>query len=67
MVTMEAALGLGMMAGGVASGYIYAATGASTLFILVGSIISIALIYVYFFVPESLKSEDLQTGVSIQS
>ncbi|XP_016968034.1 proton-coupled folate transporter [Drosophila biarmipes] len=66
MVTMEAALGLGMMAGGVASGYIYAATGASTLFILVGSIISIALIYVYFFVPESLKSEDLQTGSRIR-
>ncbi|XP_037717847.1 proton-coupled folate transporter [Drosophila subpulchrella] len=66
MVTMEAALGLGMMAGGVASGYIYAATGASILFILVGSIISIALIYVYFFVPESLKSEDLQTGSRIR-
>ncbi|XP_016971231.2 proton-coupled folate transporter [Drosophila rhopaloa] len=66
MVTMEAALGLGMMAGGVASGYLYAATGASTLFILVGSIISIALIYVYFFVPESLKSEDLQTGSRIR-
>ncbi|EDW89467.2 proton-coupled folate transporter [Drosophila yakuba] len=66
MVTMEASLGLGMMAGGVASGYIYAATGASTLFILVGSIISIALIYVYFFVPESLKSEDLQSGSRIR-
>ncbi|XP_016992815.2 probable peptidoglycan muropeptide transporter SLC46 [Drosophila takahashii] len=66
MVTMEAALGLGMMAGGVASGYIYAATGASTLFILVGSIISVALFYVYFFVPESLKSEDLQTGSRIR-
>ncbi|XP_033154108.1 proton-coupled folate transporter [Drosophila mauritiana] len=66
MVTMEAALGLGMMAGGVASGYIYAATGASILFILVGSIISIALIYVYFFVAESLKSEDLQTGSRIR-
>ncbi|XP_017044551.1 proton-coupled folate transporter [Drosophila ficusphila] len=66
MVTMEAALGLGMMAGSVASGSIYAATGASTLFILVGSIISIAVIYVYFFVPESLKSEDIQTGSRIR-
>ncbi|XP_017026990.1 probable peptidoglycan muropeptide transporter SLC46 [Drosophila kikkawai] len=66
MVTMEAALGLGMMGGGVASGYIYAATGASALFILVGTIISLALIYVYFFVKESLKSENLQGGSRIR-
>lgn len=65
MVYMEAALGMGMMGGGVASGYIYAATGASVLFILVACIISVALIYVYFFVKESLKSEDLQEGVSL--
>ncbi|KAH8284796.1 hypothetical protein KR054_001181 [Drosophila jambulina] len=66
MVTMEAAVGLGMMGGGVASGYIYAATGASALFIIVGSIIFIALLYVYFFVKESLKSENLQEGSRIR-
>ncbi|KAH8258060.1 hypothetical protein KR038_005242 [Drosophila bunnanda] len=66
MVIMEAAVGLGMMGGGVASGYIYGAIGASALFILVGILISIALLYVYFFVKESLKSENLQEGSRIR-
>ncbi|XP_017092504.2 probable peptidoglycan muropeptide transporter SLC46 [Drosophila bipectinata] len=65
MVTMEACLGLGMLAGGVASGYIYASIGASILYILVGSIIFLALVYVYF-VKESLKSENIQTGSRIR-
>ncbi|KAH8355703.1 hypothetical protein KR200_010257 [Drosophila serrata] len=66
MVIMEAALGLGMMGGGVASGYIYAAIGASPLFILVGILISTALLYVFFFVKESLKFENLQEGSRIR-
>lgn len=64
MVAMEASLGLGMLAGGVASGYIYSAIGAAILYILVGSIIFVALVYVYF-VKESLKSENIQTGVRL--
>ncbi|KAH8277556.1 hypothetical protein KR018_000688 [Drosophila ironensis] len=66
MVIMEASLGLGMLAGGVASGYIYAAIGAPNLFIFMGSIISVALVYVYFFVRESIQPENLQTGSRIR-
>ncbi|XP_017148542.1 proton-coupled folate transporter [Drosophila miranda] len=66
MVSMEAALGLGMMTGSMAGGYIYAAVGAGTLFILVGSLIAVALLYVIFLVPESLKPEDLQSEARIR-
>ncbi|EDW85956.1 uncharacterized protein Dwil_GK23342 [Drosophila willistoni] len=66
MVLNEASLCSGMMAGNVASGYIYAATNALTLFIIAGSLMTLALIYVFFFVPESLKPENIHTGSRIR-
>ncbi|XP_022224755.2 proton-coupled folate transporter [Drosophila obscura] len=66
MVSMEASLGLGMMAGSMAGGYIYAGVGAATLFILVGSLIAVALLYIIFLVPESLKPENLQSESRIR-
>ncbi|SPP74235.1 proton-coupled folate transporter [Drosophila guanche] len=66
MVSMEASLGLGMMAGSIAGGYIYAGVGAATLFILAGSVITVGLLYIIFLVPESLKPEDLQSESRIR-
>ncbi|EDW85954.1 uncharacterized protein Dwil_GK23339 [Drosophila willistoni] len=66
MVLNEAALCSGMMMGNVASGYIYAATSALTLFIIAGCLMLLSLIYIVFFVPESLKPEDIQTGSRIR-
>ncbi|KAH8373068.1 hypothetical protein KR009_011225 [Drosophila setifemur] len=66
MVLNEASLCTGMMVGNVASGYIYAATNAVTLFVIAGILMSMALVYVYFLVPESLSPADIHTGSKIR-
>lgn len=65
MVLNEASLCAGMMVGNVASGYLYAATDAVTVFIISSCLMLLALIYVVVFVVESLKPEQIHTGVSI--
>lgn len=65
MVLNEASLCTGMMVGNVASGYIYAATNAVTLFLIAGSLMTLALAFVYLFVPESLNPANIHTGVSV--
>ncbi|KAH8253159.1 hypothetical protein KR032_003826 [Drosophila birchii] len=62
MVLNEASLCTGMMVGNVASGYIYAATNALTLFSIAGFLMTLALMFVFFFVPESLNPADIHTG-----
>ncbi|XP_017027155.1 probable peptidoglycan muropeptide transporter SLC46 [Drosophila kikkawai] len=62
MVLNEASLCTGMMVGNVASGYIYAATNALTLFAIAGFLMTLALMFVFFFVPESLNPADIHTG-----
>ncbi|KAH8285452.1 hypothetical protein KR054_009496 [Drosophila jambulina] len=62
MVLNEASLCTGMMVGNVASGYIYAATNALTLFAIAGFLMTLALMFVFFFVPESLNPADIYTG-----
>ncbi|KAH8258059.1 hypothetical protein KR038_005243 [Drosophila bunnanda] len=62
MVLNEASLCTGMMLGNVASGYIYAATNALTLFAIAGFLMTLALMFVFFFVPESLNPADIHTG-----
>lgn len=65
MVLNEASLCAGMMVGSVASGYLYAATNAVTVFAISSSLMLLALIYVAIFVVESLKPEQIHAGVSI--
>ncbi|KAH8355685.1 proton-coupled folate transporter [Drosophila serrata] len=62
MVLNEASLCTGMMVGNVASGYIYAATNALTLFAIAGFLMTLALMFVFCFVPESLNPADIHTG-----
>ncbi|EDW08181.1 proton-coupled folate transporter [Drosophila mojavensis] len=66
MVLNEASLCAGMMIGNVASGYIYAATNSVTLFGIAGGLMFLALLYVYFLVPESLPAEDIQQGSRVR-
>lgn len=66
MVLNEASLCTGMMVGNVASGYIYAATNAVTLFVIAGSLMALALAFVYLFVPESLNPANIHTGSRIR-
>lgn len=66
MVLNEASLCAGMMVGNVASGYLYAATDAVTVFLISSCLMVLSLIYVFVFVVESLNPEQLQTGVSAQ-
>lgn len=65
MVLNEASLCAGMMIGNVASGYLYAATNAVTVFAISSSLMFVALLYVMIFVVESLKPELMHSGVSI--
>ena len=64
MVLNEASLCTGMMVGNVASGYLYAATNAVTVFSISSCLMLMALMYVVVFVVESLKPEQIHTGVS---
>lgn len=64
MVLNEASLCTGMMVGNVASGYLYAATNAVTVFTISSCLMLLALIYVFIFVVESLKPEQIHAGVS---
>lgn len=66
MVLNEASLCTGMMVGNVASGYIYAATGSVVLFAIAGGLMFLALLYVYFLVPESLPAEDMHRGSRVR-
>ncbi|KAH8277558.1 hypothetical protein KR018_000692 [Drosophila ironensis] len=66
MVLNEASLCTGMMLGNVASGYIYASTNALTVFSIAGGLMTLALMYVYFFVPESLNPADIHTGSRVR-
>ncbi|KAH8367101.1 hypothetical protein KR084_000689 [Drosophila pseudotakahashii] len=66
MVFNEASLCAGMMMGNVASGYIYAATNALVLFSVAGTLMMLALMYVFLFVPESLNPADIHTGSRIR-
>lgn len=63
MVLNEASLCAGMMVGNVASGYLYAATNAVTVFLISSCLMLMALLYVAVFVVESLKPEQIHTGV----
>lgn len=64
MVLNEASLLAGMMIGNVISGYLYAATNSQTVFTISSILILLSLIYVYFCVVESLKPEQIHSGVS---
>ncbi|KAH8279396.1 hypothetical protein KR026_008637 [Drosophila bipectinata] len=66
MVLNEASLCTGMMVGNVASGYIYAATNAVTLFAIAGSLMALALAFVYLFVPESLNPANIHSGSRVR-
>ncbi|KAL7736108.1 hypothetical protein ACLKA6_003842 [Drosophila palustris] len=66
MVLNEASLCTGMMVGNVASGYIYAATGSVILFGIAAGLMMMALLYVYFLVPESLSPEDIHRGSKVR-
>ncbi|KNC31125.1 hypothetical protein FF38_13964, partial [Lucilia cuprina] len=66
MVLNEASLCAGMMVGNVASGYLYAATDAVTVFIISSSLMLLALLYVIVFVVESLKPEQIHAGSKVR-
>uniref|UniRef100_A0A1A9VPF0 Major facilitator superfamily (MFS) profile domain-containing protein n=1 Tax=Glossina austeni TaxID=7395 RepID=A0A1A9VPF0_GLOAU len=59
MVLNEASLCAGMMIGNVLTGYIYEATNAITVFSISSTLLFLALLYVYAFVVESLKPEEI--------
>uniref|UniRef100_A0A1B0B241 Major facilitator superfamily (MFS) profile domain-containing protein n=1 Tax=Glossina palpalis gambiensis TaxID=67801 RepID=A0A1B0B241_9MUSC len=62
MVLNEASLCAGMMIGNVLTGYIYEATNAFTVFSISSTLLFLALLYVYAFVVESLKPEQIMTA-----
>lgn len=66
MVLNEASLCAGMMVGNVASGYLYAATNTITVFAISSGLMLLALIYVIVFVVESLRPEQIHSGVSLK-
>lgn len=65
MVLNEASLLAGMMIGNVISGYLYAATNSETVFSISTILIMFSLLYVYLFVVESLKPDQIHSGVNI--
>ena len=64
MVLNEASLSAGMMIGSMVGGYLYAATNVITVFSISAGLMVCALLYVYIFVVESLKPEQIHEGVS---
>lgn len=64
MVLNEASLCTGMMIGNVVSGYLYAATNTVTVFAISSGLMLLALIYVVIFVIESLRPDQIHSGVS---
>ncbi|KAL9916081.1 proton-coupled folate transporter-like [Glossina fuscipes] len=62
MVLNEASLCAGMMIGNVLTGYIYEATNAFTVFSISSTLLFLALLYVYAFVVESLKPEQIMAA-----
>ncbi|KAH8261430.1 hypothetical protein KR044_009085 [Drosophila immigrans] len=66
MVLNEASLCTGMMIGNVASSYVYAWTGSVMLFGFAAGLMFLALLYVYFLVPESLAPEFIHRGSKIR-
>uniref|UniRef100_A0A1B0AGU4 Major facilitator superfamily (MFS) profile domain-containing protein n=1 Tax=Glossina pallidipes TaxID=7398 RepID=A0A1B0AGU4_GLOPL len=65
MVLNEASLCAGMMIGNVLTGYIYEATNAITVFSISSTLLFLALLYVYAFVMESLKPEQIMTAGNV--
>lgn len=65
MVLNEASLLAGMMVGNVLSGYVYAATNVVTVFAISALLMLLALLYVFIFVVESLRPDQIHTGVSV--
>ncbi|XP_013112907.2 proton-coupled folate transporter [Stomoxys calcitrans] len=66
MVLNEASLCAGMMIGNVASGYLYAATNAVTVFAISSGLMLLSLIYVYIFVVESLHPDLIHSGSKLR-
>ncbi|KAH8369650.1 hypothetical protein KR093_000527 [Drosophila rubida] len=66
MVLNEASLCTGMMVGNVASSYVYAWTGSVILFGIAAGLMFLALLYVYFLVPESLQPEHIHRGSRVR-
>ncbi|XP_068143750.1 probable peptidoglycan muropeptide transporter SLC46 [Drosophila tropicalis] len=66
MVLMEAMLGLGILGGLMSSGYIYAATNAMIIYTISCSILVLGVVHLVFFVPESIKPENIHTGSRIR-
>uniref|UniRef100_A0A1A9WMU3 Major facilitator superfamily (MFS) profile domain-containing protein n=1 Tax=Glossina brevipalpis TaxID=37001 RepID=A0A1A9WMU3_9MUSC len=64
MVLNEASLCAGMMIGNVLTGYIYEATNAITVFSISSILLLLALLYVYVYVVESLKPEQIVIAVN---
>ncbi|XP_054739941.1 uncharacterized protein LOC129245657 [Anastrepha obliqua] len=60
MIFMEAFFSIGLMSGSLLSSFVYAATGATTTFIISGLLMCGATVFIVACVPESLNlSEDL--------
>ncbi|XP_059225954.1 proton-coupled folate transporter-like [Stomoxys calcitrans] len=66
MVLNEVSLCLGMMIGNISSGYVYAATNAFITFAISAALNSLALLYCFIWVVESLKSEMIDRGSKIK-
>ncbi|XP_053963389.1 proton-coupled folate transporter-like [Anastrepha ludens] len=66
MVMNEASLLAGMMAGNVLSGYVYAATNVVTVFGISALLMLLALLYVFIFVVESLRPDQIHTGSKVR-
>lgn len=66
MVLNEASILIGMTVGSVASSFIYEATNVLTVFAISCSVMVLALIYVLFFVPESLREDQISSGSRIR-
>ncbi|XP_065368039.1 probable peptidoglycan muropeptide transporter SLC46 [Calliphora vicina] len=61
MISLEAFLSIGLMAGSLLSSFVYAATSATFTFSLSGVLMCLATAYIALYVPESLKFKSTET------
>lgn len=60
MGSFEAALSLGIFLGNLSSAYIFRATNYATVFLLSACCCLAALVFTYFFIPESLETVETE-------
>lgn len=67
MAFLEAALFIGILLGSLSSSYIYRWTSATILFAIAAMFALIAVLYIMFFVEESVHNTNISSGKMVRS